>query len=66
VIPKISLQEPLTIECRHFVECIRDRKTPLTPGEDGLKVVRVLAAAQASLDQGGVPVPVGGTPAGVS
>ena len=66
VIPKISLQEPLAIECRHFVECIRDRKTPLTPGEDGLKVVRVLAAAQASLDQGGVPVPVGGAPAGVS
>jgi len=66
VIPRISLQEPLAIECRHFVECIRDRKTPLTPGEDGLKVVRVLAAAQASLDQGGVPVPVGRAPAGVS
>jgi predicted dehydrogenase len=66
VIPKISLQEPLAIECRHFVECIRDRKTPLTPGEDGLKVVKVLAAAQASLDQGGVPVPVGGATAGVS
>ncbi|HEY2955452.1 MAG TPA: Gfo/Idh/MocA family oxidoreductase [Candidatus Eisenbacteria bacterium] len=66
VIPKISLQEPLAIECRHFVDCIRERKKPLTPGEDGLKVVRVLAAAQASLDQGGVPVPVGRAPAGVS
>ncbi len=66
VIPRISLQEPLAIECRHFVECIRERKTPLTPGEDGLKVVRVLAAAQASLDQGGFPVAVGRAPAGVS
>ena len=66
VIPRISLQEPLAIECRHFVECIRDRKSPLTSGEDGVQVVRVLAAAQASLDQGGVPVPVGRAPAGVS
>ena len=65
VIPKISLQEPLAIECRHFVECVRDRKPPLTPGEDGLKVVRVLAAAQASLEQGGVPVTVAHTPLGV-
>ncbi len=56
VIPKISLQEPLGIECRHFVECVRERKTPLTPGEDGLAVVRVLAAAQASLERDGAPV----------
>jgi predicted dehydrogenase len=65
VIPKISLQEPLAIECRHFVECVRDRKPPLTPGEDGLRVVRVLAAAQASLEQGGAPVPLARTPLGV-
>lgn len=58
LIPKISLQEPLQIECRHFVDCVRERKTPLTDGRDGLRVVRVLAAAQASLDQGGTPVPV--------
>jgi len=56
VIPKISLQEPLTIECRHFVECVRERKAPVTPGEDGLAVVRVLAAAQASLERNGAPV----------
>jgi len=56
LIPQISLGEPLTLECRHFVECIRDRKTPLTDGADGLRVVKVLAAAQASLDAGGAPV----------
>ncbi len=58
LIPKISLQEPLRIECQHFVDCVRDRKEPLTRGEDGLRVVRVLAAAQESLDAGGQPVPV--------
>jgi len=66
LIPKISLQEPLTLECRHFVDCIRERKKPLTDGTDGLKVVKVLAAAQASLAQGGAPVPVAGATAGVA
>lgn len=58
VIPRISLQEPLKIECQHFIDCVRERKTPLTDGVDGLRVVKVLAAAQASLDQGGAPVAI--------
>ena len=56
LIPKISLQEPLRLECQHFVECVREHKAPLTDGTGGLQVVRVLAAAQASLEQGGTPV----------
>ncbi|MBI1797938.1 MAG: Gfo/Idh/MocA family oxidoreductase [Candidatus Eisenbacteria bacterium] len=56
LIPKISLQEPLRLECQHFVECVRDHKAPLTDGADGLRVVRVLAAAQRSLELGGAPV----------
>jgi predicted dehydrogenase len=58
LIPRISLQEPLKIECQHFIDCVRERKTPLTDGEDGLRVVRVLAAAQASLEAGGTPVAI--------
>lgn len=58
LIPKISLQEPLRLECQHFVDCVRDRKTPLTDGPNGLRVVKVLAAAQASLDAGGAPVAI--------
>jgi hypothetical protein len=45
---------------------VRDRKRPLADGEGGLRVVRVLAAAQASLEAGGAPVPVQGLKAGVS
>ncbi len=56
LIPKISLQEPLRLECQHFIDCVRDHKTPLTDGASGLEVVRVLAAAQASLERGGTPV----------
>jgi len=58
LIPRLSLQEPLRIECQHFVDCVRERRRPLTDGAHGLAVVRVLAAAQASLEQGGAPVPV--------
>lgn len=55
-IPKIDLTEPLKYECAHFLECIRDNKTPRTDGENGLRVVRVLEAAQQSLEQNGATV----------
>jgi predicted dehydrogenase len=55
-IPKLALQEPLRIECQHFIECVGERRTPLTDGVAGLRVVKVLAAAQASLERGGIPV----------
>ncbi len=56
VIPKISLQEPLKLECTHFIDCVRERKKPLTDGVGGLRVVKVLDAAQKSLKSGGQPV----------
>ena len=55
-IPKLDGAEPLKLECQHFVECVRSRATPLTDGRDGLTVVKVLAAAQASLQLQGAPV----------
>ncbi|MEZ4737225.1 MAG: Gfo/Idh/MocA family oxidoreductase [Caldilineaceae bacterium] len=55
-IPRIDMQEPLKLECAHFVECIREGKRPLTDGENGLRVVRVLEAGQQSLNNGGTKV----------
>ena len=55
-IPHIKVGEPLRIECSHFLECIRDRKQPLSDGYDGLRVVKVLDAAQHSLKKNGEPV----------
>ena len=57
-IPKINMQEPLRIECAHFIDCIRSGATPRTDGRNGLAVVRLLEAAQASLQQGGRSIPV--------
>jgi predicted dehydrogenase len=62
LIPKISLQEPLRLECLHFVECVRERKRPLTDGIGGLRVVKVLDAAQRSLKAGGQPVTIAPLP----
>jgi len=55
-IPSIKMVEPLRAEAEHFIQCIESRKEPKTGGRDGLKVVRILAAAQQSLKEKGVPV----------
>lgn len=57
-LPKLDMSEPLRNECVHFVECVRDRKCPRTDGESGLRVIRVLEAAQESLERNGAPVAV--------
>jgi len=58
-IPKIDMAEPLRIECQHFAECVRSGKRPLTDGASGLRVVRVLEAAQQSLEREGATVALG-------
>lgn len=55
-IPRIDMREPLQEECAHFVECVRTGARPLTDGENGLRVVSVLAAGQRSLNAGGTKV----------
>jgi predicted dehydrogenase len=49
--PRVSNEEPLRIECTHFVECIRDGVEPRTGAESGLRVVRVLASLQKELQR---------------
>ena len=57
-IPYIKNQEPLRVECQKFIDAINTGKPPISDGEDGLRVVKVLTAAQKSLKQGGMPVKV--------
>lgn len=59
-IPKVEMQEPLRLECLHFLDCVRDRKRPLTDSRHGIQVVRVLEKAQLSLKRKGAPVAVQG------
>lgn len=46
----IPQNEPLRVECEHFLECVAMGKQPLTDGEEGLRVFRILNASQRSLD----------------
>ena len=54
--PKLSLTEGLRVEAQHFLECIRQGRQPLSDGQSGLRVIRVLEAAVKSLEQRGRPV----------
>ncbi|MCE5280376.1 MAG: Gfo/Idh/MocA family oxidoreductase [Planctomycetaceae bacterium] len=58
LIPRISSQEPLMLECQHFIESITKNTTPRSDGQDGLRVVRVLEAGSRSLQEGGKPVTI--------
>ncbi len=45
-----AADEPLMLECQHFVDCIKTRRTPKTDGADGWRVLQVLEASQRSLN----------------
>ena len=57
-IPRIDMVEPLKVECQHFIDSIKNNTRPVTDGRNGLQVLRVLAAAQSSLDKNGRPVKI--------
>ena len=57
-IPMLRNQEPLHLECQAFIDAVVNNKSPISDGRDGLRVVKVLTAAQESLKQGGLPVKV--------
>ena len=52
-VPSIEMREPLRLECQHFLDCVERRQQPLSNGENGLQVLRVLDALQRSLDNEG-------------
>lgn len=57
-IPRINMQEPLRLECQHFVDCVKNGTTPRSDGRNGLAVVKLLDAAQRSLAHNGTAVDV--------
>jgi predicted dehydrogenase len=63
VSPHLHWSEPLARECSHFAEAIVRGVPPRSDGRDGLRVVRVLEAADASLAADGafIDIPQGET-----
>lgn len=56
--PKIPTTEALKEEVYHFVDCIHSGKAPLTSGEMGLEMVRLLCLASESIKQQGAPLEI--------
>ena len=54
-IPHLQQEEPLSLACRHFIECIQTASQPMTSGREGLELIRVLEGASASLKMNGAP-----------
>jgi len=50
--PAIATEEALKRAIQHLVYCIRESKSPVTDGAAGLRVVRILEAAERSLESG--------------
>jgi predicted dehydrogenase len=50
--------EPLRLECQHFLECVETRRTPRTDGTNGVTVLELLQASQRSMATNGTPVGV--------
>jgi predicted dehydrogenase len=53
LMPKLEAYEPLEAELKHFKDCIKRRWTPLTDGDDGIRVVSAMETAERALDEGG-------------
>jgi predicted dehydrogenase len=51
--PKVEQTEALKAEVNHFMDCIAANRAPMNDGVAGLRVVRLLEAAEKSLQARG-------------
>jgi len=49
--PTLSNREPLRMEMEHFLECVRERKKPLTDGYNALRVIKAIEMAERSFKE---------------
>lgn len=62
--PRVEQTEALQQEARYFLDCVDSGQRPFNDGRAGLRVVRILEAAQKSLKRGGEPVSLDPSPQG--
>ena len=58
----IPRDEPLRRECAHFLECMANGQGPVTDGQEGLRVLKILNTSQRSLDEHGKKIRLDGKP----
>ena len=47
--PKLDQEEALSVGTRHFIDCVLNNERPMTDGQAGLNVVRILEASTLSI-----------------
>ncbi|KPJ67949.1 MAG: oxidoreductase [Syntrophobacter sp. DG_60] len=52
----VEMEEPLKLECRHFLQCIKNNGIPKTGGHEGVRVLQILQASQESLNRNGATI----------
>ena len=57
--PKLDGTEALKTEALHFIDCMEEKKHPITDGEAGLRILTILEAATESIARNGQPVELG-------
>jgi predicted dehydrogenase len=62
-VPYVRQEEPLKIECQHFIDCIKTKTEPISGAKAARNVVRILEASSLSLARDGAPVEFAITPA---
>jgi hypothetical protein len=55
-IPYVKQEEPLKVETQHFLDCINTGATPISNGQHGLELVKILEASSQSLKNQGAAV----------
>ncbi len=56
--PRLQEAEPLSVMCKHFLECCETGKAPRSSGLSGLNMVKILAASDKSIANGGMEIPI--------
>jgi predicted dehydrogenase len=51
--PQLDVSEALKVEIQHFTDCVKTGAEPITGGQAGLRVVRILESASLSMKQRG-------------
>jgi predicted dehydrogenase len=55
-VPYVKQEEPLKVECQHGIDCSNTGASPISNGQRGLELVRILEASSKSLKANGAPV----------
>lgn len=58
MVPKVEQTEALKLEAEYFVDCVVNNKNPMNDGQSGLRVVKILEAANKSLKNKGAMVAI--------